>query len=93
MSSSRSLLESPHLVRVGERQVVLRRPPCGAQAKGGHDMALKFNLLSALQGPYGKLPRPLVHGDEESVLGAPFYLIGRVRGVEQVARQGDQSVS
>ena len=70
-----------YLVRAGGAEVVLRRPPRGAHVKGGHDMAREFMLLSALHGPYGKVPRPLVFCDDERVIGAPFYLMERVHGV------------
>ena len=70
-----------YLVRAGDAELVLRRPPRGAQVKGGHDMAREFTLLSALHGPYGKVPRPLACCDDASVIGAPFYLMERVRGV------------
>ena len=70
-----------YLLRVGDAELVLRRPPRGAQVKGGHDMAREYGLLAALHGPYGKVPRPLVLSDDADVLGAPFYLMERVRGV------------
>ncbi len=70
-----------YLVRVGDAELVLRRPPRGAQVKGGHDMAREYGLLVALHGPYGKVPRPLVLCDDDTVLGAPFYLMERVRGI------------
>ena len=70
-----------YLVRAGDAELVLRRPPRGAQVKGGHDMAREFTLLSALHGPYGKVPRPLTFCDDERVIGAPFYLMERVHGL------------
>ncbi|HEY6098394.1 MAG TPA: phosphotransferase family protein, partial [Anaeromyxobacter sp.] len=38
-------------------------------------------LLSALQGAYARAPRPIAFCDDETLLGAPFYLMERVRGV------------
>lgn len=70
-----------YLVRTGGGELVLRRPPRGAHVKGGHNMAREFTLLSALHGPYGKVPRPLAYCDDESVIGSPFYLMERVHGV------------
>jgi aminoglycoside phosphotransferase (APT) family kinase protein len=65
---------------LGHREVVLRRPPKGAQVKGGHDMGREFRLLSAL---YGRVPVPEPLGYEETggVLGAPFYVMEHVPGV------------
>ncbi len=61
---------------------VLRRPPFGAQIKGGHDMGREFRVLTALRGAgYGKVPAPLVFCEDETVLGAPFYVMERVPGI------------
>jgi aminoglycoside phosphotransferase (APT) family kinase protein len=70
-----------YLVRKGEREMVLRRPPFGAAIKSAHDMGREHRILSALAPVYPKAPRPLAFCDDASVLGAPFYLMERVRGV------------
>lgn len=70
-----------YLVQFGGREVVLRRAPFGAQIKSAHDMRREFTILSALQGAYAKAPRPLAFCDDESLLGARFYLMERRRGV------------
>ncbi|MGD2116592.1 MAG: phosphotransferase family protein [Acidobacteriota bacterium] len=74
-----------YLVRLihpeGSRELVLRRPPFGSDVATAHDMAREHRILSALQGVYPKAPRPLLYCDDPSVLGAPFYLMERVRGV------------
>ena len=63
------------------REMVLRRPPFGANIRGGHDMHREFRILSALIDTYGKVPRPLLYCEDEGVLGAPFYVMERVKGV------------
>jgi aminoglycoside phosphotransferase (APT) family kinase protein len=70
-----------YLVGMGGHEAVLRRAPFGARVKSAHDMGREFQLLSALQGVYPRAPRPLAFCDDESVLGARFYLMERVRGV------------
>jgi aminoglycoside phosphotransferase (APT) family kinase protein len=70
-----------YLVRLGEREAVLRRAPFGAKVKHAHDMRREFQILTALQGTYGRAPRPIAFCDDESVIGARFYLMERVRGV------------
>jgi len=49
--------------------------------KSAHDMRREFTILSALQGVYAKAPRPIAFCDDESLIGARFYLMERVRGV------------
>ncbi len=70
-----------YLVRVGERELVLRRPPFGANIRGGHDMQREYRILSGLITAYPKVPRPLLYCDDVAVLGAPFYVMERVEGV------------
>ena len=62
------------------RHLVLRRPPPGADVKGGHDMGREVRLLRAL---HGRVPVPAVLGYEPGpdVLGAPFYVMEHVEGV------------
>ncbi len=70
-----------YLVRAGEREYVLRRPPVGVKIKSAHDMGREFRLLSNLWPVYKKVPKPMLFCDDESILGAPFYVMDRVRGV------------
>lgn len=70
-----------YLLRDGEQEFVLRRPPRGAKIETAHDMEREFRLLAALHPAWGKVPRPLRLVTDESVLGTPFYLMERVQGV------------
>ena len=70
-----------YLLRSGEEELVLRRPPFGAKIKTAHDMGREYRILSGLEGAYASAPRPVLHCDDESIIGAPFYLMERVRGV------------
>ena len=70
-----------YLLRVGGREMVLRRPPFGANIRGGHDMGREYRVLSGLYPVYPKVPRPLAYCEDLDVLGAPFYVMERVRGL------------
>lgn len=70
-----------YLLRVGGRELVLRRPPVGAKIKTAHDMGREYRILSHLHPVYSKVPRPLLFCEEEGVLGAPFYVMERVKGI------------
>src|SRR5437762_3556827 len=70
-----------YLLRVGEREMVLRRPPFGAKIKTAHDMGREYRILSHICDLYPKVPKPLAYCDDESVLGAPFYVMERVAGI------------
>ncbi|MES2521984.1 MAG: phosphotransferase family protein [Gemmatimonadota bacterium] len=61
--------------------LVLRRPPRGARAAHAHDMGREHDILSALH-PLGvPVAKPLVRCDDESVIGAPFYIMEHVDGI------------
>jgi aminoglycoside phosphotransferase (APT) family kinase protein len=70
-----------YLLRSGDRELVLRRPPVGAKIKTAHDMSREYRILSHLYPVYPKVPRPLLFCDDESILGAPFYVMERVTGI------------
>ena len=70
-----------YLLRVGDRELVLRRPPIGAKIKTAHDMGREYRILSHLHPVYSKVPRPLLFCEDEAVLGAPFYVMERVKGI------------
>ncbi|MCU0646937.1 MAG: phosphotransferase family protein [Gemmatimonadaceae bacterium] len=70
-----------YLVRGGVRELVLRRPPRGAGAGPAHDMAREVRVLRAVWPITHQVPEPIAYCDDATVLGAPFYLMSRVRGV------------
>ncbi len=70
-----------YLVRFGSEDYVLRRPPFGNTVKSAHDMGREYNVLSKLSKVYELAPKPIVYCTDEAVLGAPFYLMERRRGV------------
>ncbi len=83
-----------YALRVGERELVLRRPPFGPEIKTAHDMGREYRILSGLVREYPKVPRPLIYCEDRSVMGAPFYVMERMRGVILRNRNaGDLAIS
>jgi len=70
-----------YLISVGDREMVLRRPPFGRKAKTAHDMGREYRILKALNPVYPYCPKPLVYTEDESVMGCPFYVMERIRGI------------
>jgi aminoglycoside phosphotransferase (APT) family kinase protein len=68
-------------VRAGDRDLVVRRPPVGAFLPSANDVSREYRYLSALADT--PVPVPPVHAfcDDESVIGAPFYVMTRLFGV------------
>ena len=70
-----------YFLKIGEHELVMRRPPFGANIKSAHDMSREYTILSRLAPIYAKAPRPLFYTDDESIIGSEFYVMERVRGV------------
>lgn len=70
-----------YLVRSGGEEYVLRRPPLGPVAPRAHDMIREARLLEAVAPLFPPAPRPVRICEDASILGAPFYLMERRRGV------------
>jgi aminoglycoside phosphotransferase (APT) family kinase protein len=68
------------LTRGGER-FVLRRPPRGPLPPSAHDVLREARLLDAIATADVRTPRVLAAGDDESVIGAPFYVMAFEEGV------------
>jgi aminoglycoside phosphotransferase (APT) family kinase protein len=69
-----------YLLRSGDWEGVLRRPPLGPVAPRAHDVAREFHILERLHPSFRLAPRPYVLCEDPSVIGAPFYVMERRRG-------------
>lgn len=63
------------------RDWVLRRPPAGTKAKSAHDMSREYRVQRALAPFYPAVPKMIALCEDESVLGAPFYVMERIDGL------------
>lgn len=70
-----------YFLRMGGREMVLRRPPHGTKAKTAHDMGREYRILKALHPVFPYCPRPLVYSEDPAVLGCPFYVMERLPGI------------
>ena len=70
-----------YLVRIGNKELVLRRPPFGRKAKTAHDMGREYRILKALNPVFPYCPKPLAYTEDEAILGCPFYVMERIQGI------------
>jgi aminoglycoside phosphotransferase (APT) family kinase protein len=68
-------------VHLGDRKLVLRRPPFGSKVKSAHDMGREFRALSRLHAVYPPAPEVRLYCEDASVLGAPFYVMEPISGI------------
>ncbi|MEA2158849.1 MAG: hypothetical protein QOD66_1229 [Solirubrobacteraceae bacterium] len=60
--------------------VVLRRPPRGPLPPSAHNVLREARLLRALENTPVRTPKVLAVCDDETVVGAPFYVMEQVAG-------------
>jgi aminoglycoside phosphotransferase (APT) family kinase protein len=70
-----------YLLKSDAGEFVLRRPPAGVGKGSAHDVAREYRILAAVAPREIPVPRVIGLCEDASVLGVPFYLMERVRGV------------
>lgn len=76
-----------YLLHTTEKDYVLRRPPVGANIKSAHDMGREFRVLSLVKPHYDKVPGPVCYCEDDTLIGAPFYIMEKLPGTILRAQQ------
>ncbi len=69
-----------YVVSDGVREWVVRRPPLGHVLATAHDMGREHRVLTALRDTPVPVPRTFGLCTDESVVGAPFFVMERMAG-------------
>jgi aminoglycoside phosphotransferase (APT) family kinase protein len=69
-----------YLISTPERRWVLRKKPPGALLPSAHQIDREFRVLQALERSAVPAPTARLYCDDESVVGAPFYVMDHVEG-------------
>lgn len=70
-----------YLLRFAGRDLILRRPPKGHRAGTAHDMVREARVMQALRPAYPYVPCIVAIAEDDSVIGAPFYVMERLDGI------------
>ncbi|MCA1738370.1 MAG: phosphotransferase family protein, partial [Actinobacteria bacterium] len=70
-----------YLVKIGDWEGVLRRPPLGPVPPKAHDMGRESNILMKLHEAFPLAPKPYFFCEDEDIIGAPFYVMEQRKGV------------
>lgn len=70
-----------YLIRFGDTEYVLRRPPFGSLAPGSHDMKREHRVLKGLWRAFPLAPCSFVLCDDHSIVGADFHVMERRHGI------------
>ncbi len=68
------------LLRRGETELVLRRPPRPPFDPRAHDVLREARFLTALRGTAARIPEVLLVCDDRAVLDVPFYVMAKLDG-------------
>lgn len=69
-----------YLLTDGVSDWVLRRPPYGQVWANAHDVGREARVVSAMRETLVPVPNVVAHCTDETVLGAPFYVMDRIMG-------------
>ena len=69
-----------YLVRRGDAEFVLRRPPRPPLPPSAHDVLREARLLRALADTPARVPGVLAVCDDDTVIGSPFYVMELIEG-------------
>ena len=69
-----------YVVDDGARRLVVRRPPLAHVLPTAHDMGREFRVLAALKGTGIPVPHVIASCEDESVIGARFYVMEWIDG-------------
>ncbi|MCW8835595.1 MAG: phosphotransferase family protein [Rhodospirillales bacterium] len=70
-----------YMLKFGEREYVLRRPPLGPVAPSAHDMTREHRVLSRLWNAFPLAPRSFLLCQDHDIIGADFHVMERRRGI------------
>lgn len=68
-------------INIGDWEAVIRRPPFGPVAPKAHDMKREYKILKELHPFFPLAPKPYLYCEDTSVIGSPFFVMERRRGV------------
>ena len=69
-----------YLLKLDDKEYVLRRPPLGPVAPSSHDMYREHRVQSSLNTIFPLAPKSLYFCDDETVIGSKFHIIERRNG-------------
>lgn len=70
-----------YLLRISAKEYVLRRAPLGPVAPKAHDMIRESRVLQAVHPLFPPAPQVYLACEAPGILGAPFFLMERRRGI------------
>lgn len=86
-----------YLLKIGDWEAVLRRPPLGKVPPKAHDMAREFKMLEKVNPVFSLAPKPFVFCEDPKIMDKHFYVMEKKQGVviddELPEKYGDSTLA
>lgn len=69
-----------YLIKIGEWEAVLRRPPLGMIPPKAHDMEREYRILTKLYPVFPLAPKPYLYCENSSIMDKHFYVMEKKDG-------------
>ena len=69
------------LIKIGEWESVMRRPPFGKIPPKAHDMEREYKLLEKINPVFSLAPKPYLCEHNTNIMDKPFYIMEKKNGV------------
>lgn len=70
-----------YLIRIGNWEAVLRRPPFGQIPPKAHDMEREYRILQKIHPVFPLAPKPYVYVNDPAIMDKHFYVMEKKNGV------------
>jgi aminoglycoside phosphotransferase (APT) family kinase protein len=70
-----------YLIRYGDQEFAMRRPPLGPVPPKAHDMARECRILQAIHNVFPLAPKPYILCEDSSIIGSTFFVMERRHGL------------
>ncbi|MFB4162490.1 phosphotransferase family protein [Alteribacillus sp. JSM 102045] len=70
-----------YLIRIGDWEAVLRRPPFGYVPPKAHDMSREYRILKKVHPVFPLAPKPYLYCEDPAVMDKHFYVMEKKNGV------------
>ncbi|WP_068673256.1 phosphotransferase family protein [Oceanobacillus sp. Castelsardo] len=70
-----------YMIKIGEWEAVLRRPPFGYTPPKAHDMEREYRILKKVNPVFPLAPKPFIYCEEPKIMDKHFYLMEKRNGI------------
>lgn len=70
-----------YLIKIGEWEGVMRRPPIGKIPPKAHDMEREYTILQKVNQVFPLAPQPFLYSEDDTIMDRHFYIMEKKQGI------------